>query len=180
MKKNTNIKTNHGFIILIAFILLFGAVVYLIADKNKSYSPQTNSIANTEEKTKIFRSSNVMKFSITVPASYKVEEKFASVTITAPQGNIQISKNGTNYDNIEQYIENLTEINKLSITDIKSLYINDIQGISGIIEHPLSGLPSEKAYFLYPESWTVFSLSTSSPALFPVLDQIASSFRYTP
>ncbi len=174
MRNNNNIKTKHGLIIIIAFIFLFTTVVYLLANtnENKTYEPQTSSTVNTEEKTKIFRSSSVMKFSITLPASYNIEEKFAKVTISAPIGDIYINQIGTNYDNFEEFLQWVKEENKLSLIEEKKLTINNLPAM-------LWQKTDERLYIIYHEN-TIYTISTKSKSLYTSLDQIAQSFRYTP
>ena len=171
MKKNTNIKTNHGFIILIAFILLFGIILYAATNVNKTYTPQTNTLINTSD-TKTY-SSESMKFSVGVPTKFKVNEKFFRVTLASNEGNIYIEKNGTNFDNIDDYVNELDTKNNSVTLDKERLSINSFPTISGMVGN-------QKYYFIYADNWTIFTLFSNSSSLFPVLDQIASSFRYTP
>jgi len=172
MRNNKNIKTKHGLIIIIVFIFLFSVVIYLVANANKDYTPETNSSTNTEEKTKIFRSSTVMKFSITLPATYRVEEKLAKVTISTSGGKIYINQIGTNYDNFEEFLQKVKEENKILLIEEKALTINNLPAV-------LWEKTDEKLYILYHEN-TVYTISTKFKSLYSDLDQIAQSFRYNP
>jgi len=173
MRNNKNIKTKHGLIILIVFIFLFGIVIYLAANANKDYTPETNSSTNTEEKTKIFRSSSVMKFSIVVPSNYEVVERLGNVTITTNAKEIYVDRSGTSFETLESHLDNLSKLNQLTILDKENLTINSLPAMKGTIN-------GKKHYFIYGAPWTVYSIFTSFPSLFPDLDQIAQSFRYTP
>ena len=171
MKKTKNIKTKHGLTILIAFLFFFSTIIYLVANANKTYGPQTSSIVNTEEKTKIFRSSSVMKFSITLPATHRVEEKFAKVTISTPAGNIYINQIGTSYDNLEDFLRQVKQENKISPIE-ERLIINNLPAM-------LWQKTDERLYITYHEN-TIYTISTKSKSLYTSLDQIVQSFRYTP
>ena len=170
--KHTKIKTNHGLTIIIVFIFLFGIVIYLVRNTNKTYAPETNYIVNTEEKTKIFHSSSVMRFSIALPATYRVEEKFAKVTISTSTGEIYINQIGTNHDNLEDFLEQVKEENKISLIEERRLIINNLPAI-------LWGKTDERLYILYHEN-TVYTISTKFKSLYTDLDQIAQSFKYNP
>ena len=173
MKKNTKIKTKHGLIIIIVFVLLFGIGIYLVANTNKGSTPQTDSILDTKQKTKIFRSSSVMKFSIVVPSNYEVVERLGSVTISTNAEEIHVDRIGTNFETLDSHLDNLSKLNHLTILEKENLTINSLPAVKGIIN-------GKKHYFIYGAPWTVYSIFTSSESLFPALDQIASSFRYTP
>jgi len=82
-----------------------------------------------------------MKFSIAVPISYEVVEKLGAVTISASDGKIYIDRNGTNFNGLEDYLEDLSQKNKTILSQKRNLKIDDLTAISGIIE-------KRKIYFL--------------------------------
>lgn len=127
---------------------------------------------NSAEQTTIFKSSSTMKFSIKVPSSYKVSEKLGSVTINTETGQILISRNGTNFDNLKDYINYSQNNLKNRMKNQQELTINELDAISASIDN-------ENIYYIYTEN-AVYSISTSTEALFDDLDKIAQSFKYTP
>lgn len=164
MKKNNNV------IIFIVLVLAFGTILYLAANRS---TPSPLSKSNpTIEQTKIFQSSNTMKFSIALPVTYSVEEKFGKVTVLTPSGEIYINQIGTNYDNLEDFLQNVKERNKFSIKEERKLIINDLPAM-------LWEKTDERLYMLYREN-TVYTISTKPKSLYDNLDKIAKSFRYTP
>jgi len=172
MKKSTKIKTKHGLIIIIVFVFLFGLVIYVVTNTNKTYVPQTSTAINTRD-VKIY-SSKSMKFSIDVPEKFQIDEKFSRVTLASDEGNIYIEKSNTDFDNIDDYVNSLDTKNNSTTLDKKSLTINkNLSAISGMVSN-------QKYYFIYTDDWTIFTLFADSPSLFPDLDQIAQSFKYTP
>lgn len=149
-----------------------GIAIYARSKPSSTTSrPQPTALTNFQQ-TKTFHSSNVMKFSISVPASYNVIEKLGAVTISTPNGKIYIDRNGTNFDNLEDYLEDLNQKNKTILSQKLNLKIDDLIVISGIID-------KRKIYFIY-KNYFVYTLSTDSEALFDDLDQIAQSFNYIP
>lgn len=167
MKKPVK-KQNKLPVVVVVLILLAGVLVFnyqkVSTDKQQSQT--------TQDQTKTFQSSSVMKFQISVPTSHEITEKFGSATISTPNGNILIGQNGTNFDNLKNYISNSNNNLEDRIKNKKELKINGLDVVSGVIEN-------RKTYFIYSD-FRVYILSTDSESLFTDLDQIAQSFRYMP
>lgn len=163
----------QGNIIIILIIVAALIICITLYNQSKSISktPQPTPSTNSQQ-TKTFRSSSVMKFSIEIPENYQVEEKFTNVTIATPKGSIYINRTGTNFEKVEDYINDLGTKNHFTLTDKKILQINGLKTISGIIE-------KEKIYFIYND-YAVYTLTAKSESLYSDLDQIAQSFRYIP
>ena len=174
--KNTKIKTNHGLIIIIVFIFLFGIVIYLLGNTNKTYVPQTSTVINTRD-VKTY-SSKSMKFSIDVPDRFHVSDAVDKLTLLDNNKEINIIRNGTDYENISDYIANFDARRNLIASETKTISIGGNEAVSRMVEF-LDQNVKQKSYYIYVDNW-VYILSTSSESLFPVLDQIAQSFRYTP
>lgn len=161
--------------IVIVLILTAG---YFTLTKNgainlQTKNPRVQSPSPTPQ-LKTFKSSSVMDFNVEVPNEFSVEEKHGSVIISNQNEKISILQNGTNFKNINDYLEFLKEKNRFRLTDEKSLQINGLSVVTGFIE-------DEKIYLIFSkENYTVYSLSTKSKDLYSDLDQIAQSFRYTP
>lgn len=170
---------NKIVLLILVIVLIAGGLVYL---QNKSTTIPTSQTTDTNktqsaspassEQTKKFQSSNVLKFSIILPNTYEIEEKFGSVNISTSKGKILISQNGTNFENLKDYIKNSRNNLETRIQNKNTLEINGMESIFGNIDR-------EKVYLIYKD-YTVYSLSTSSESLYDDLDQIAQSFRYAP
>jgi len=168
-------KKNNSLIILAIVVVLVVGVVLSSKSNKTSITPpvsQSNTTVGSKEQTRTFQSTSTMKFAITVPVIYEIVEKFGSASINTGKGTISIGQNGTNFNNLKEYIKNSRNNLEARIVNRKELRINGLEAVSG-------NIGSEKTYFIYVEN-RVYSLSTSSPVLFPDLDQIAQSFRYTP
>ena len=157
---------------IVVFCLI--TIVYILTQLSAKQDNLYNmpNYSPTQRKTKIFKSSEIMKFSIVVPYRYEVLEKFGSVTINTKDGKILVGRNGTNFDNLRDYIKNSRNNLENTLFETEYLVINGLEGMSGKI-----GI--EKIYFIYAENM-VYIISTSSSALFEDLDKIAQSFRYAP
>lgn len=171
MKKT---KNNEKIIIVLAFalILLVGFVFY--SQKNTSMPQQATPV----NQTKLYQSEN-LKFSIQVPVNYQIEDTGITVSLKSDKGEISISRNGTQFTNLTEYLKDFDQKRKLKIEEENKLSINGFEATSRIEEFT-TGLPNRhKIYFIFVGSWG-FSTSTTSEVLFADLDQIAHSFRYTP
>ncbi|MEK7518116.1 MAG: hypothetical protein AAB583_06260 [Patescibacteria group bacterium] len=175
------IKSNNSFqFLLIVFAGLLAILliaVYFNKSSNNSYNQ--SQITNNSNGTKMYKS-KTLKFTIDLPSKFQVEEKFTTVFMKNINGLISIERIGTNYTDLEGYLRDLESKNRILIANKEELKVNDLHGIRGTITHPISHNIDEKAYFIYVDKWMVFTISTSSPALFGDLDKIAQSFRYTP
>lgn len=175
MKQSGNIKI----ILVIIATLAIGVLIYYkskpdtSSNSTSSYSSTNSKAESTKsaEQTKAFQSKN-MRFSINVPLDFATQEKFTTLILTKNDNEIKISRVATNFDNLEDYLVDLSNKNKFTVLDSKKLIINEFSSVQGNINQ-------ERIYFIYADSW-VFSMSTTSEALFDDLDQIAKSFQYTP
>lgn len=180
MKQMSNIL-----IILAIIVVLIAAGVLYFAFKptsipnnspaSSSKQPQATSKSSSKE-IKTYQSKKI-KFSISFYRNFKIEENFNEVILNSNNGNVLIGRNGTNFPTIAGYVDDLSQKNHLKISQRTSLRIDGKDAVSGIISHA-DGI-QEKTYFIYADNW-VYTLSTSSEALYNDLDQIAESFKYTP
>lgn len=158
--------------IIIVLVLAGG---YFVANQSiiqkKILPTQSPSPSPPSLELKTFQS-KTMKFSIDLPDEFLAEEKLGSVTISTPEGEIYIDKNGTNFDSLEPYLKDLSLKNRFSLVDRKNLAINELSSISGTTGE-------EKTYFIYKNNM-VYTLNVKIKGLHDDLDQIAQSFRYTP
>ncbi len=160
----TKAKNNKKFIylIFIAIVLVIGFVVF------KIYSHTNyNNISDNQTQSNLYTSPS-LKLSINVPVIYKISNGMNSIFFTNNIGEIRITRQGTNFNDLNGYLTNLGS----DIKNKEESVINGVNSTSGIID-------DQKYYFIYVNNW-VYSLSTSSPALYGDLDTIARSFKYTP
>lgn len=164
MLKTKKKDRNKILVILLLFIILGGLLFYF----NSNYQFQG---ANISHQVKTFNSSNLLKFSIDLPVDYEVAERFGSVSVNSSRGTISIDRNGTNFTNLKDYVENSRNNLKETVQKKEFIKINGLESMVGV-----SG--NQRIYFIY-FNYSVYILSTSSDALYDDLDQIARSFRYT-
>lgn len=113
--------------------------------------------------------SRPMKFTVLLPNSnFQLSEGINALFIKNKIGEIRLTRQGTNYDSLDNYLGSLN----LKIVNKEDLKINSTSAIRGSID-------SRIYYFIYINNW-IYALSTSSPDLYSDLDQIAKSFKYTP
>lgn len=159
IKIKNNKKIIYIGIAIIAIILVFG---YFYKTNNNPVPPIANQASYPY-------TSKLMKFTVLLPSNdLQLSEGVNALFIKNNVGEIRLTRQGTNYDSLDNYLNSLD----LKIVDKENLIINDNSVIRGSIE-------SRSYYFIYINNW-VYALSTSSPELYSDLDQIARSFRYTP
>jgi len=176
-------KKNNSLIILAVVIaLLVGVVLSLKVNKeNKTSVPsqsKPNATIDTRERTKIFQS-KLLKLNIAVPTTFNVKDEGIRLLISNPDGMIILSRNGTQFNLLDDYIKDFDIKHKTQVLNEKMLTINAHPAFNRIMKYPGSTPVGDKIYFIYVGD-AVYHISTSSPVLFDDLDQIAQSFRYTP
>ena len=174
MTKAKNNKKNIyiGIIIAIISLVILFRFAYIQKDSpfdsfNSNYSMSKNYTFST------------LKFSINVPNDYRIDDKSISINLIKGKNEINIGRNGTNHQNIDNYLNDLGSKNKIVFVDRENLTIGNYDAIKTIIKHPISGDPDNLTYFIYKD-YFIYRFSTSNKELFDDLDQIARSFRYTP
>ncbi len=163
MKKMKNVNTGLSFLIIFIVVIATGYIVFA-----QTSGKGINIFSSVSKQ----YSSKHFNISIEVPRNYDVDEKFNTIKITNPQGEILLTKTSTNFSNLEKYLDNIIERNNPNFQDSKKTTINDIPVFSGKLD-------IKKMYIFYYQN-TVYTLSTSVESLYDDLDQIAQSFRYTP
>jgi len=177
MKINKTLRKN--LIILIVAALAVGVILFLKGDKTSLPSQsRPNATIDTRERTKIFQS-KLLKLNIAVPTAFNVKDEGIRLLISNPDGMIILSRNGTQFNLLDDYIKDFDIKHKTQVLNEKMLTINSHPSFSRIIKYPGSTPVGDKIYFIYVGD-AVYHISTSSPTLFDDLDQIAQSFRYTP
>ena len=168
VKKNTSSNQIPWYIYLVAATLLGGAVYVVLRPPTSSVLPTASPLNQLAPTT--FRASSVMGgFTIEIPEGFEVEEKFGTVIIRNQTKQIRISQNSTNFNNLNDYVTSLEELNKINFKEESSIQINNLPIKLGYIEN-------QKTYFILFQ-YTVYSLSTEDASQYSILDQIAHSFR---
>ncbi len=171
---------------LIALAIIFG--FYFFQNYSNKPTPKTSIPSATRSasnlasptsspsatQTKLYQSKN-LKFSVVVPADFQPEEKLTTINLSKGNMYIQIARVAINYNNIQDYVQQLSKLNNFNLTQKESSVINGYHSIDGIIK----STGEEKDYFILVDGW-VFTISTNSRVLYNNLDQIAQSFKYIP
>ncbi len=121
--------------------------------------------------------SKTMKFTIQIPSKYTIQDNSLSVDLVLDNLKINITRNGTNFSNLSDYIKDFNSKRRFDLKVSKKESINGYDSLSRLIILPDN--TNQKSYYIYVDHW-VYSLSTSSEALYSDLDQIAKSFKYNP
>lgn len=178
MKKITK---NNFSVSLIVVILFSVVVVYFVLRAVNMYQPASSNLSlpiGKQNSSQIFKSKN-LKFTIDVPSKFRIEEKFTTVFLRNTLGEILVDRIGTNFSNIDDYLEDLSIKNKLLIEKKNKFLIDNYNSMNVVIKHPVSKDQDSKAYMIYVD-YFIYTFSTTYPDLFDDLDQIAKSFRYSP
>lgn len=138
---------------------------YLMKD-DKSHPDESNEA--------VFKKYEWGYFSVEIPINYDVEEKYNTVTIFTPEGEILIDRIGTNFPNISEHIAAIEDSNKLNF-DRKELL--EINGSGSMIKYYKSELEDYKSYSIYTTN-KVYTILTFEEELYDELDQIALSAQY--
>ena len=127
---------------------------------------------------KTFKSKNI-QFAVQVPKNFEVQEKIAYVDLISSVGRINLSRNATNFDSIKDYLNDFDSKREVEVSNEVIINIGAYDSIKRIENFNIGPIDEQNLYFIYVDNW-VYSISTSTQSLYPVLDQIAQSFRYIP
>lgn len=174
MKLITNLKKNLP-VLLIASTLVLILVVFIGA-KNNSRVNKPLDLESKPINLKEFKSSN-LNFSIQIPSEFSAQERSNSVEISSSNGKLYIDRNGTNFENLKDYLDDLDRRNKTIIVKDESLVINSYDSRIRLLE--FSTGETQKEFVIFVDG-IVYYLFTNDETLYNFLDQIAQSFRYTP
>ncbi len=155
--------------IVVIIVAIFVGAIYMVVSSGNLYKNTSN---NQSTSNQIYKS-KAMKFSIDVPSKFQIKENLPTITVKNAKGEIYIDRSGTNFETLEEHLENLSNLNHLIISNKENVSINTLPAVKGIINGKMH-------YFIYAAPWTVYSIFTNSPPLFSDLDKIAQSFKYTP
>ncbi len=122
--------------------------------------------------------SDRLKVTFTVPSGFQVKELDNDITIKNNDSEINIDRNGTNERTLDAA---LLQIESRSTTSEKlnKQHIT-INGLDSVVQYSTNPTLIGKAYYFYPAQYNIYTISTTTPSLYPTLDQVAQSFHYTP
>ncbi len=148
---------------IIIFVILVLLGLYLFKPQ-KSYLPIHQSYLNTRN----FHS-DTYDFTIEVPTDFEIEERFTTIIIKKNNQEIFITYSGMNYSSLNELF--------LKDKDLKNRVVTfkTINNMKAAVEQS----SERKSYYIY-KNHSYHSIFTYAQNLFPILDQIAHSFRYTP
>jgi hypothetical protein len=183
MAKNKTNKKSRQLLILISIFIVFVIIyVLLLSSKSKldsgsNYQAGVNYQNTTQSKEMVF-TSKLGKFSIVVPEGFTAVGNYTDATLKSKDGEINVVRNGTNYDNLKDYINTFDSRRNIIITKVTP---EKVDGYEAIAREELfvNTKKKEKSYYIYAANF-VYIFSTDSEALYADLDQIALSFKYTP
>lgn len=163
-------------LLLAASLTIFITGTFLIGRiSNSNPTPIQPSNSNNRE----YFHSNTLKFSVEVLPEYQVEEKNTYIDLKSGNLKINISRNGTNFEKISDYLESFDKKRMIVISSEEKVKILSYDSVKRIEVFKAGPITEQKVYFIYVDNW-VYAISTSSEELYSDLDQIAQSFRYTP
>lgn len=170
--------TNKVIYLLLAFVILL-VLLFFVMLLNKSSNYQNNNPeALTEIPQKKTYYSKSMKVSVDMPISFQVEESFTTITFKKNDDSITLSRNGTQFSNLESYLNDFDSKRQLIVPENNEIIINGYDTVLRTMNFPKQNI-KQKSYYIYVDNW-VYVIFTKSKSLFNDLDQIARSFRYTP
>ena len=118
------------------------------------------------------------RFSIRVPNEYLIKEASSYIDLYKSNKKINISKNGTNFDNVKDYVKDFDSKRTIIVESEKKLDIKNYYWLVRVEYFPNLQI-REKVYLIYLDHG-VYTFSTQSSDLYNDLDQIVQSFKYLP
>lgn len=174
-KKNTAKNIWLGVIIFVALII----VVYLIAPANlqKFTNNKIEYSRNGINQTTSFES-KYLEFSVNLPVGFQAVDETSRITINSNDGQIYVARNGTQFNDLESYLENFDQQTNLNVINESKYSVDGNDAVSRIFENTDVSGSQEKIFFIFINN-SVYKISTTEESLFDDLDQIAQSFKYT-
>lgn len=179
LRCNLNIMPNQSgkiALILIIIMLSLGALGYYIFSQNFKTDKIIGSTQDPDSDSQTYTSKD-FQMTLKVPEDYKVRDAFPILDIYKDDQVISIVRNGTNYQNIEEYLKDFDQKRKVNDSNRTREDRNDYE----IIKRNIKGPDGDelRVIYLYIDN-AVYIFSTSDESLYPILDQIVQSFEYKP
>ena len=150
-----------------------------IPTTGSNISPTATPSTQPASATKEYRS-EFMKISLQIPEDWQIEDGNIGINIIKSEGQkIGLARNATNWDNLTDYLYKDFDLKRtgLTIESEAASRVEESQLIKRLEKFTAGPVLERKVYYIYVNSW-VFTLSTSTPALYDDLDLIAQSFQY--
>jgi len=166
--------------VLAAFTIVAGALIggsVLIMNELPSQVIHQTTRAASLGDAETFQSDN-LRFSIELPKSFQKSVGVQYVDFINSSGTIHATRITTNFSTLADYLYEFDSRRKIEVSDEKSLSIDGYTAVSRIEKYG-DMQKEEKVYNIFIDGW-VYSLSTTSTALYKNIDQIAQTFRYLP
>jgi hypothetical protein len=144
-------------------------------EENRS-NLQTQNQQSNAPKLKTFRSGKI-NMSVQLPEDYLIEEKFTHVEFKKGNNSIALDRNAHTFSSLKEYLADVDEKDKLEFTRV--IYEFTVSDFPAVVRDELRGGVKVRMYYIFTPDW-VYIFSTDSESLYPDLDQIVQSFRYTP
>lgn len=161
---------------VILFILVFLITLFFVSPTFRNLL-NLNQYLNKREAGPTVFESKYLNFSVDLLPGFQAADETTQITIDSQGGQINVSRNGTNYDSLDSYISDFDTKRNLIASDVEKITINDYESMSRMVEFPDQSV-KQKSYYIYINNW-VYIISTFSEGLYDDLDQIAKSFKYT-
>lgn len=161
MKKKITAQKN---ILIIALVFLISILVLIVGLKND------NSGNGSFD-------SKYLQFSVDLPNGFQATDGTSRIAINSDPGTIYVSRNGTQFKDLDSYIADFDSRRKLTPSDANKLTIDGYEALSRTVVFPDQNY-SQRSYYVYVNN-AIYVFSTSSEELYDELDQIARSFKYT-
>ena len=157
---------NINIVIVLILVALTGVAIY-------------NGIKKSDRQEKEISSryaSKIMPLSFAVPENYSVAEKNHLVSLGSKtgDGNISIHRIATNFNSVDDYIVDLSEMNKLKIS-AKSPVI--IGGKDFRLIQYISGSANKKVYVTVNEGWA-YTIESTTADMGMDLEAVAMSVEF--
>lgn len=167
LNKNRIALTLFALFLIGAYALLFKQSARLAVIKlPSSLTEQSNTYT-----------SEVLDISFLVPEGFEIEEIQPVVYLRSDKGEVSITKNNLDMNDFGLFIEQYDERRNINVLSSIKLKINGYQSYKRVMQ--FSGIDRiQKSYFIFPDQWVVYTLSTTSPELYDDLEEIVQSFKY--
>ena len=132
--------------------------------------------------------SKFMQITLAVPEGFQIINEWQNgMTLESREGRMKIERTYSNETTLDGAIALLEEENHIKTLPVKieKSHIT-INGLDAVVEVATSQtyphLPqfNYKAYDFFPAKYTMYSVNTSTPGLYSILDQVAQSIKFMP
>lgn len=159
-------------ILLISTIFLAILIVLIIL-----VNPYLIGLNNNFNNQNIYNFKN-LQLSLIRPVNWEISENRSYADLIDGDDKINVSRNGTNFSNINDYLNDFDSKRTIEVELEQELTNNGYAMVKRVEKFNGGPVNEQKVYYIYVSNW-VYALSTSSESLYDELDQITRSFKYT-